>query len=120
MTKKKNLLFLLRQSGNTVHAQEALDSVLVAGVFDQSVAVLFKDDGVWQLTTSEVSPVHSSDKTTERVSSLADYDITALYACEKSLSLRNLTRDDLQVPVTILNNSEQAELLAGQHAVVND
>ena len=43
-------LYLLRRppySGSL--AAEAIDSILVAGVFDQRVSVLFKDDGVLQL-----------------------------------------------------------------------
>lgn len=43
----RKLLFLLRQAPyGTSHALEALEAVLVAGVFEQQVAVLFRDEGV--------------------------------------------------------------------------
>jgi tRNA 2-thiouridine synthesizing protein C len=116
----KSLLFLLRQAGNTVHAQEALDSVLVAGVFDQSVSLLFKDEGVWQLATRESGGKHTSDKTIETVLSLADYEVRALYVCEHSLSSRNLSQEDLLVPVEVLNIEQQTQLISRQDAVIND
>ena len=48
--KPKRILFLLRQPPyQSSRAIEAIESILVAGVFEQDVSVLFKDDGVWQL-----------------------------------------------------------------------
>lgn len=116
----KSLLFLLRQPGNTVHAREALDSVLVAGVFDQHVSVLFKDDGVWQLAGNALQSQNTSEKTADLISSLADYGVTAIYACERSLSARKLAQSDLLLPVEILSNAAQTDLLTRQDAVVND
>ena len=51
---RKRLLFLLRQAPYAgSNALEALEAALVAGVFDQNVSVLFKDDGVWQLAKDQ-------------------------------------------------------------------
>ena len=108
----KNVLFLLRRPADAAEAAEALDAALVAAVFDQSVSLLFKDEGVSQIETQSVLA--------ETIGSLADYDINAVYACEESLAVRNIGATDLLRPVTSLDAGEQARLIDQQDVVVND
>lgn len=117
----KRILYLLRQPPYaTAHALEALESVLVAGVFDQEVAVLFRDDGVWQILDHQDGG-HLASRTVGKVASaLPQYDVTALYACADSLRSRGLDAGDLLLPVTVIEPDAQRALLAAQDAVVND
>jgi len=112
----RKILFLQRQPAGPA-AREALDAILVAGVFEQAVSVLFKDDGVWQIARN---PAAMDGEMAEAIESLADYDITALYACRDSLASRTLTEEDLLVPIRALSIGEQAVLIGEQDAVVND
>lgn len=117
----KRILFLLRQAPYaTSHALEALESALVAGVFDQSVSVLFCDDGVWQLVDGQDGATVDRRTVSGVVQVLPQYDITDLYACDTALRQRGLTPDDLVLPVQVLDYAEQRALMAGQDAVVND
>lgn len=117
----KRILFLLRQPPYaTSHALEALETVLVAGVFDQQVSVLFCGDGVWQLVSDQDGSVLDR-RTVSRVAQvLPEYDVRALYACAASLRERGLAAEDLVLPVQVVEHDRQQTLLAAQDAVVND
>lgn len=117
----KRILFLLRQPPyGTSHALEALEAALVAGVFDQSVSVLFRGDGVWQLVGGQQGSALATRTVGNVVQALPQYDVTALYVCAAALEQRGLGVEDLVVPVQLLDHDQQRELLAAQDAVVND
>jgi tRNA 2-thiouridine synthesizing protein C len=117
----KRILFLLRQPPyGTSHALEALEAVLVAGVFDQAVSALFSGDGVWQLVDRQDGAAVDRRTVGKLVQALPQYDVTGLYACARSLAERGLAPDDLTVPVQVLDDDGQRALLAAQDAVVND
>lgn len=120
MTPKK-ILYLLRQAPYaTSHALEALESALVAGVFEQDVTVLFKDDGVWQLVSDQAGEALSTRTISKIVTALPEYDIESLQVCEQSLKERNLAPGDLVLPVKPISLAAQGELIGAMDVVVND
>lgn len=117
----KRLLFLLRQAPyGSSHALEALESVLVAGVFEQDVAVLFRDDGVWQLASDQSGAALGTRTVGKVVQALPQYEIDKLYVCAASLASRGLTAADLVLPVQALDRAAQRDLIGRQHVVIND
>lgn len=117
----KRILFLMRQPPySTSHALEALESILVAGVFEQHVSVLFKDEGVWQLIDNQDGAELGTRTVSNVVQALPEYDVSDLFVCETSLSQRGLDLDDLVLPVAPLSLAAQSDLLTEQDAVVND
>lgn len=118
---KKQILYLLRKSPySNSNALEAIESALVAGVFDQNVAVLFKDDGVWQLLDKQDGAVVERRTVGKVLQALPQYDVQQLFVCEHSLKTRGLHIDDLVLPVKPLSYDAQCGLIAQQDAVVND
>ncbi len=117
----KHILYLLRKSPySNSNAVEALDSALVAGVFEQNVSVLFKDDGVWQLLDGQRGAAIERRTIGNVMQALPQYDIEQLFACEASLAERGLQLEDLALTVKPLSLDEQRKLIARQDAVVND
>jgi len=117
----KRILFLLRQPPyGSSHALEALETILVAGVFDQQVSVLFRGDGVWQLLAEQDGALVQRRTVARVARALPQYDVTALYACAASLQARGLTPEDLSIPVSLLSYAEQQALIQAQQVVVND
>jgi tRNA 2-thiouridine synthesizing protein C len=117
----RKILFLLRRPPyGTSHALEALETVLVAGVFDQQVSVLFSGDGVWQLLDGQDGSLLGRRTISRVLGALPEYDVTALYVCAESLKTRGLGASDLALAVTPLALVEQQHLIDGQDAVVND
>jgi len=116
-----NVLFLFRRppyAGS--RSLEAIEAALVAGVFDQQVAALFKDDGVWQLLRDQDGAILGGRTVSKVASALPEYGIDAIYVCAKSLSRRGLKADDLVLAATPLDAQGQRELIAAQNAVLND
>ena len=117
----KKILFLLRQAPySSAHALEAIDSILVAGVFEQSVSVLFKDDGVWQLLDQQQGELLGTRTVSKVVRALPEYDVEALYVCSRSLRERNLSIGDLALQAKELSIEQQHSLISDQDMVVND
>ena len=114
-------LYLLRRtpySGSL--AAEAIDSLLVAGVFDQQVCVLFKDDGVLQLLKDQQGQLLGHRSVSRMLTALPEYEITELFVCARSLERRNLNPDLLALPVQIVDEVEQQTLIASAAVVMND
>jgi tRNA 2-thiouridine synthesizing protein C len=117
----RRILFLLRRPPYaTSHALEALEAVLVAGVFDQRVSVLFADDGVWQLLRDQDGQALQTRTVARVASALPQYDVEQIFVCGDSLRQRHLSPADLVLPATLLDRDGQRALIARQDAVVND
>lgn len=121
MMESRRILFLLRHAPYaTSHALEALETVLVAGVFDQQVSVLLRDDGVWQLVRGQEGADVGRRTVSRVLQALPEYDVTQIYACAASLRERGLGEQDLVLNVQTLDDAEQRALMVDQDAVVND
>tara|TARA_A100001037_G_scaffold184503_1_gene165387 strand:- start:30307 stop:30669 length:363 start_codon:yes stop_codon:yes gene_type:complete len=117
----KRILFLLRHSPyGSNRAVEAAESALVAGVFEQEVSVLFKDDGVWQLVSAQDGHALGTRTVGKVLGALPEYDVERLFVCESSLEARRLSAADLVLDAQPLGDAEQQALLARQHVVVSD
>lgn len=117
----RRILFLLRQPPyGTSHALESLETVLVAGVFEQRVSVLFQGDAVWQLVAGQDGALVGRRTLGKVVKALPQYDVSALYVCAASLASRGLEIAELTVTVEALDADAQRALIAAQDAVVTD
>ena len=101
-------------------AAEAIDSILVAGVFDQRVSVLFKDDGVLQLLKDQQGQLLGHRSVNKMLAALPEYEIEELFVCARSLAERALSLDQLSLPVQVLDEIGQQTLIAAQNVVMND
>ena len=85
---------------------------LVSGVFEQRTAVLFLDDGVYQLLG--LAERQSS------VKALPTYGIDDLYVAAHSLEARQLSLDDIDLPVRAAPVGAIQALFANHDLVVTD
>jgi tRNA 2-thiouridine synthesizing protein C len=111
----KRLLFLHRQTPG-LRARESLDAVLVGGVFDQQVSLLFREQGVQQLIASS----ETDEEWLALLRSLPDYGIDAIYVCAGALREHGVDPASLVVPARVLSASEQSDLLGEQDMVLTD
>jgi tRNA 2-thiouridine synthesizing protein C len=101
------------------HALETLESILVAGVFDLDVSVLFRNDALYQLLNDQDGSQVGQRTHGKVLAALPEYGVDDIYVCQGSLERLRLGTRDLCLPVTVLSDSQQRDLLGDQLAVVS-
>ena len=108
----KRVLYLIRQPPS-VAAKETIDLVLVSGVFEQAVSVLFLDDGVYQLVGlgERQSPLKA----------LPTYGVEAIHVAAHSLVERGIdVAEVVALPVSVADRQAVRALLAAHDVIVTD
>ena len=96
----KKILFIMRTAPhNGIVVQEKLDVILTAAAFDQQLALLFLDDGVFQLKQGQQSEKQGLKDTSSIFNALEIYDVNDIYSEVESLQERGLKPSDLSLPV---------------------
>lgn len=117
----KRYLFVMRRLPHDgSQLQEALDAILTAAAFDQKVALLFADDGVWQLKKHQQPSELALKDSPAIFKALAIYDVNDLYVERESLQARGLNTDDLILPVTLVARREVNRVMSGYDVLIPD
>lgn len=112
----KKLLFVSRHSpyGSSL-AKDALDAILASSAYAQDIALLFMDDGVFQLLPSQEADYVEQKSFSAQLQALSLYEIDRVYAHKESLEKRQITINDLSLGnIQVINNQEVAQLMAEQ------
>lgn len=113
----KRFLFIFRAPPDTGYgAGEILDMALTAAAFEQPVALLFLDDGVFQLQRAERPATAGSASPDFQL--LQMYEVEAVWVENESLAQWGLSGRDLAIPVETIGRAEIAALIAGRDVVV--
>lgn len=114
----KRLLYVLQATpyGNST-AQEGLDALFAASIFEQLVSVLFIGDGTYQLLDQQAPRFNSNIQ--KQLKSLPLYDIEEIYVCERSLMERKMDHLELAVPATRLSGSDIQSLMRANNHILS-
>lgn len=108
----KSMLIISRQAPWTgPNAREALDIALAGGAFDLPLAMLFLDDGVFQLVAAQQPAALQQKDLTANLQALPLFGVESLYASARSLQERGLASAALNLAVDILDDSALAALI---------
>lgn len=124
---QKKILFILRNSpyGSAI-AQEGVDAVLAAAVFEQEISVLFMDEGVWQLHNHQQShgvqrpEIHMAMERKNIAAQLEAfplYDIDQVYVDKKSLKHFSIPKKELILNPVLVGDKTMRKLIA-EHDVI--
>lgn len=104
-------LILLRSGPYTgLSAREGLDAALAFAAFEQPLALLFLDDGVFQLCRGQQP---ATGKSLEKMlGALPMYGVEDIYIHAPSLQRRGLTQQDLSLPAQLIDDSACRQLMA--------
>ncbi len=117
---KKSFLFIMaRPPFSTLHAQEMLDMILTAAAFEQTVRLLFIDQGALLLKKHQNPAAIEAKDIAPILDALAIYDVEDLYVESESLSMNGLDPEDLSIATKLLNRINVGELLARHDVVIN-
>jgi tRNA 2-thiouridine synthesizing protein C len=118
-TTKNHLLFLTTKSPWTSSsAASCTDMVMTAAIFDQSVRLLFCNDGVYQLLKDQDGTLCGMKTLAKQLTALDLYGIEQVYVEKSALQERGLQERDLLQAVTILSCDQIRTLIADSKAVL--
>ncbi|QBF26226.1 sulfurtransferase complex subunit TusC [Pseudomonas tructae] len=108
----KSLLIISRQAPWAgPSAREALDIALAGGAFDLPLAMLFLDDGVFQLAPSQQPAQVQQKNLAANLQALPMFGVEELFAASSSLHERGLAADTLSLPVQVLDDAALSALI---------
>jgi tRNA 2-thiouridine synthesizing protein C len=97
----KSLLIISRQAPwSGPGAREALDIVLAGGAFDLPIALLFLDDGVFQLAAKQDAKALQQKDLSANLQALPMFGVEELFASGSSLARRGLDPQGLSLAET--------------------
>ncbi|WP_060511124.1 sulfurtransferase complex subunit TusC [Pseudomonas sp. NBRC 111124] len=115
----KSMLIISRQAPwNGPSAREALDIALAGGAFDLPLAMLFLDDGVFQLAPGQQPTAVQQKNLAANLQALPMFGVEELFACQHSLARRGLAANGLELPVEVLDDNALKALIARFDQVV--
>lgn len=127
---RKNFMFLNRKAPyGTIYALEILEMVLISAAFEQNTAVVFADDGVFQIvkghdtTAINVKNFSATYRILEAEKQDADEDpdveMTWRIIVEKeSMEARGLSPEDFILDVEVMEAAELATFITGQDVIL--
>ena len=92
-------------------AREALDIALAGGAFDLPLAMLFLDDGVFQLVAGQQPGALQQKDLAANLQALPLFGVEELYVSARSLSERGLGEAQLALPAQTLDDAALTLLL---------
>ncbi|WXL27619.1 sulfurtransferase complex subunit TusC [Ectopseudomonas mendocina] len=108
----KSMLIISRQSpwsGPT--AREALDIALAGGAFDLPIAMLFMDDGVFQLSANQQPRSLEQKDLSANLQALHMFGVEELFICQHSLQARGILEAPLALPAEQLSPADISALI---------
>ena len=115
----KSLLIICRQAPwSGPCAREALDIALAGGAFDLPIAMLFLDDGVFQLQAAQQATAVQQKDLTANLQALPLFGVESLYASARSLDERGLSNLPLSPATEPLDDVALTILVAQYDQVI--
>ena len=127
----KNFMYVNRKAPyGTIYALEVLEAVLISAAFEQNAAIVFVDDGVYQIKKDQdttainmknFSPTYGIIEM-EKADAEEDEDMDMVWRIiveKESMEARGLTPDDFKVEVEVLSSDELAKVMAEQEVVIS-
>ena len=92
---------------------------MVFGAFEQTVSLLFLDDGIYSLINDQQTGQIGFEDFSKSYKSLQKYyDIDNIYVDQSSLALREIEVDTLIIPVTLMNTTQISSLIHTQDVIL--
>jgi len=104
---------------SNLRAQEALDVLLMASAFGQTISILFMEDGVLQLINQQQPEMILRKPFTKTFKALSLYDINKVYVAQSSLIKYGLNLNDLIIEAELIDSDSIGKLMQQQDVILN-
>ncbi len=116
---KKKVLFIFRKAPYASSlTKETIDLLLVCGTFEQSVSVLWIEDGVFTLKKEQQD--QQMKNVSKTFAALPLYDITNCLIHDQALAQRGMTLTDCILPAELISSIQIPELIKIQDFIFTD
>lgn len=113
-----DLVFIFRSPPySTPVAQEGIDALLAAAIFDQKIAVIFMGDGVFQLNKNQ-SPTDGRNQM-KMLQSLEMYDIDRIFVQESALVERGISNEQLNITCATIADQKIHQIISNASHILN-
>lgn len=113
-----NLVFIFRSPPySTPIAQEGIDALLAAAIFDQKISVIFMGDGVFQLNRNQ-SPAGGRNQM-KMLQSLAMYDVEQIFVQATALAERGISSDNLNIACSTISDQVIHQMISSASHILN-
>ncbi|MES2824715.1 MAG: sulfurtransferase complex subunit TusC [Pseudomonadota bacterium] len=118
---QKKILFISRHAPyGTSLAKDALEAVLAASAYDQNLSLLFMDDGVFQLLSTQDSKDLEQKNFAAMLSALTFYEIKNIFVHLESLLARQITINEIAIDgIQIVDSAAICNLLIQQEQLLS-
>lgn len=118
---KKKILFISRHAPyGTSTAKEALDAILAASAYDQTLSLLFMDDGLFQLLGGQEAFAINQKNFASMLPALPLYGVENIFVHCESMRERGLTQEEFILErVQIIDSKAVSVLLTQQDQLLS-
>lgn len=96
-------------------AREALEVVLAAAAFEQNIALLLMDEGLWQLTDQQQPHASGQKSLAKNLSALEMFGIKTVYAHRPSAERRGILSNATCIDSVCWLSDQEVQQLMSQH-----
>ena len=100
-------------------ARESIETALAAGALGVKVAVLFIDEGVWQLVDRQKPESIASKNHGAILSALPLYDVEQLWVDSASINKRGINGENLAELAQVINSNQVKDVLASYTMILS-
>lgn len=100
------IMFVNRNAPHgTIYMWEGLEVLLIFGAYDNELAAVFMDDGVFSLKKEQDTSELGIKGFVKTLPVMEDYGCETILVERESLEKRGLTEDDLAIPVQVVDSA---------------
>ena len=116
----KKILFIVHSKPHSgLDVQEKLDVILTTAAFDQQIALLFLDGGIFQIYKNQQPEKQGLKETASILNTLEMFDVTELYIETESLREKGLKISQLSLPVKLCDRKDVNSLIQQFDVVIS-
>lgn len=107
----KSVLYLHSKAPySSMATREGIDAAMATAAFGVETALLFLDDGVFQILKDQQPDQAEMKRTAPMFEALEMYGVEQIYVCRDTLQARGLTPESLMIPVQVLDKNAIQQL----------
>ncbi len=113
------IMFVNRNAPHgTIYAWEGLEVVLIFGAYENELAAVYMDDGVFCLKKGQDTSALGIKGFVQTLPVLEDYGCEKIYVDKESMEKRGLKTEDFAIPVEVMDSAGIGKVMEEQDVIL--